>query len=157
MTAQQAPAAKCPFCLAGGEGPPGGGPILWEDELWYVCHAAAPYGVAGWMTLYTKRHTPSPAYFDAAEAATFGERLSRLERVLGEVTGALRIYTASMNEGYEHFHCHMVPRYAQMPGNARTWGVFDLQRRSRAGEVTVDASEVEQLSERYRARLTSTS
>jgi diadenosine tetraphosphate (Ap4A) HIT family hydrolase len=157
MTAQEAPEANCPFCLTGGEDPPGDGPVLWEDDLWYVRHAAAPYGVAGWMTLYTKRHTPSPAYFAAAEAAAFGGRLSHLERVLEEVTGALRIYTASMNEAYDHFHCHMVPRYAQMPGNVRTWGVFDLQRRSRAGDVTVDPSEVEQISERYRARLASTS
>jgi hypothetical protein len=29
----------------------------------------------------------------------------------------------------------MVPRYAEMPKGAKAWGVFDLQRAAREGEV----------------------
>ena len=69
------------------------------------------------------------------------------------MTGALRIYTAAMGESFPHFHGHMVPRYAQMPDDAKAWQVFDLQRRSNAGEVTVDAAEVERIIAAYRERL----
>jgi purine nucleoside permease len=43
----------------------------------------------------------------------------------------------------------MVPRYAQMPRDARGWSVFDLQRAVGAGEVDVDRVEVERISSAY--------
>lgn len=147
----QGPAQDCPFCLT--EQNRSGDPILWEDDLWYVRHHHKPYPVAGWLTLVAKRHVESPAYFDEPEQASFGPRLTLLERTLEDVTGALRIYTASMNEAFGHVHVHMVPRYARMPGDVRTWGVFGLQRSAREGAVSVDADEVAAISERFRARL----
>jgi diadenosine tetraphosphate (Ap4A) HIT family hydrolase len=126
---------------------------LYEDDLWSVRHADAPYGVAGWMLLLTKRHVAGPAHFDDDEAGRFGWALRHFERVLEEVTGALRIYTAAMGESHPHFHAHMVPRYAQMPKNAKAWGVFDLQRAAAAGEVTVDEAEVARICGAYRAAL----
>jgi hypothetical protein len=44
--------------------------------------------------------------------------LQRLERILREATGALRIYTASLNEGTPHFHRHLLARLSTMPNNA---------------------------------------
>jgi diadenosine tetraphosphate (Ap4A) HIT family hydrolase len=101
------------------------------------------------MMLVSRRHVAGPAHFDDREAASFGPTLRHLERVLEEVTGALRIYTAAMGESHPHFHCHMVPRYAEMPKGAKAWGVFDLQRAAGAGEITVDAAEVKRLCEAY--------
>ena len=69
-----------------------------------------------------------PAHFDDREAAVFGVALRHFERMLEQVTGALRIYTAAMGESHPHFHAHMVPRYATMPRDAKAWSVFDLQR-----------------------------
>jgi diadenosine tetraphosphate (Ap4A) HIT family hydrolase len=130
-----------------------GGPTparaLFENELWHVRHIDAPYGVAGWMMLISQRHVGGPAHFDDREAASFGPTLRHLEKVLEEVTGALRIYTAAMGESHPHFHCHMVPRYAVTPGGAKAWGLFDLQRAAGAGEVTVDPAEVTRLVELY--------
>jgi diadenosine tetraphosphate (Ap4A) HIT family hydrolase len=54
-----------------------------------------------------------------------------------------------MGESHPHFHAHMVPRYAQMPRDARGWSVFDLQRAAGAGEVDVDRGEVERISAAY--------
>ena len=145
--------ATCNICRANaGESPIPGG-IIFENDLWLVRHSPPPYGVAGWMTLHSQRHVGGPAHFDDAEAASFGPMLRHLEKVLEEVTGALRIYTAAMGESFPHFHGHMVPRYAQMPDDAKAWAVFDLQRRAAAGEVTVDAAEVERITAEYRRRL----
>jgi diadenosine tetraphosphate (Ap4A) HIT family hydrolase len=131
------------------------GDALYEDDLWLVRHADAPYGVPGWMMLLTKRHVGGPAHFDDEEARRFGGALRHFERVLEEVTGALRIYTAAMGESHPHFHAHMVPRYASMPKDAKAWGVFDLQRAAGAGEIAVDAGEVARISAAYRAALQS--
>jgi diadenosine tetraphosphate (Ap4A) HIT family hydrolase len=128
---------------------------LYEDELWHVRHAE-PAGVPGWMLLITKRHVGGPAHFDDREAAAFGPALRHFERVLEQVTGALRIYTAAMGESHPHFHAHMVPRYAEMPRDARAWSVFDLQRAVGAGEVPVELAEVQRISVAYARALRDT-
>src|SRR5262249_9334287 len=92
-------------------------------------------------------------HFDDREATAFGPALRHFERVLERVTGALRIYTAAMGESHPHFHCHMVPRYATMPREARAWSVFDLQRAVGANEVPVDLDEVARISAAYQAAL----
>ena len=128
------------------------GPNLYEDALWCV-RAAEPAGVPGWMMMIARRHVAGPAHFDEREAAAFGFALRHFERVLEQVTGALRIYTAALGESSPHFHAHMVPRYAVMPRDAKAWNVFDLQRAVGAGEVPVDRGEVERISEAYRQAL----
>ena len=146
--------ATCGICKQNaGETPIPAG-IIWENEHWLVRHSPPPYGVAGWMTLHTQRHVGGPAHFNDAEAASFGPTLRHLEKTLEEVTGALRIYTAAMGESFPHFHGHMVPRYAVMPGDAKAWGVFDLQRQAAEGLVTVNAGQVAEIVAQYKARLT---
>ena len=125
---------------------------LYEDDLWHIRHAE-PAGVPGWMLLITKRHVGGPAHFDDAEARAFGPALRHFERVLEQISGALRIYTAAMGESHPHFHAHMVPRYREMPRGASAWSVFDLQRAAGAGEIQVDAAEVARVSEAYRRAL----
>jgi diadenosine tetraphosphate (Ap4A) HIT family hydrolase len=126
---------------------------LFENGLWHVRHLDPPYGLPGWMMLISRRHVAGPAHFDDNEAASFGPTLRHLERHLELVTGALRIYTAALGESHPHFHCHMVPRYTEMPKGSRAWAVFDLQRAAGAGEIAVDPAEVARVSERYAAAL----
>jgi diadenosine tetraphosphate (Ap4A) HIT family hydrolase len=130
--------ASCGMCtkLAASSEP------VFENELWHVRPIDPPSGVPGWMMLVARRHVPGPAQFDAREVASFGPTWCHLQRVLLEVTGALRIYTAAMGESSPHFHGHLVPRFAQMPKDAKGWSVFDLERAAKAGEVQVDAAEV---------------
>jgi len=122
---------------------------LFENELWHVRHIEGPHAVPGWMLLVAKRHVAGPAHFDDREARSFGPTLRRLQQALLDVSGALRIYTAALGESSPHFHCHMVPRYAAMPKDAKAWAVFDLQRAAAAGEVQVDPLEVSRVSEAY--------
>jgi diadenosine tetraphosphate (Ap4A) HIT family hydrolase len=95
--------------------------------------------------MVARRHVPGPAHFDAREMASFGPTWCHLQRVLLEVTGALRIYTAAMGESSPHFHGHLVPRYAAMPKAAKGWAVFDLERAAKAGEIMPDDTEVQRL------------
>jgi diadenosine tetraphosphate (Ap4A) HIT family hydrolase len=132
---------------------PGRKEPLFEDELWHVRHASPPFGVAGWMMLISRRHVAGPAHFNEEEAESFGLALRHFERVLEDITGALRIYTAAMGESSHHFHAHMVPRYSTMPKGAVAWGVFDLERAAKAGEISIDPGEVSRLSEAYRRAL----
>src|SRR5687768_9325934 len=91
---------------------------VFENELWHVRPITPPCAVPGWVMLITRRHVPGPAAFDDRETHSFGPTFRHLQRVLLEVSGALRIYSAAMGEGSPHFHCHLVPRYAEMPNQA---------------------------------------
>jgi diadenosine tetraphosphate (Ap4A) HIT family hydrolase len=126
---------------------------LYEDDLWHVRHAGPPYALPGWMMMISRRHVGGPAHFNDAEAHSFGIALRHFESVLEEITGALRIYTAALGESSPHFHAHMVPRYAQMPKDAKAWAVFDLERAVKAGEIEVDLNEVERISKAYHEAL----
>jgi diadenosine tetraphosphate (Ap4A) HIT family hydrolase len=128
-------------------------PPLFQNQLWQVQQISAPSGVPGWMLLVSQRHLAGPAFFDDREAASFGPTLRHLQRALLDVTGALRIYMAAMGESSPHFHCHLVPRYASMPKDARAWGVFDLQRAAAAGEIEVDPAATARMAEAYRQAL----
>ncbi|HEX3773195.1 MAG TPA: hypothetical protein VHV51_01965 [Polyangiaceae bacterium] len=128
--------ANCGICSKLQTGAPS---ALFENELWHVRAADEPLGVPGWLMLITRRHVQSPAQFDVREIESFGPTLAHLQRALLEVTGALRIYLAAMGESSPHFHAHLVPRYRDMPKDAKAWAVFDLQRAAAAGEIPVDA------------------
>jgi len=126
---------------------------VFENELWHVRPIDAPSGVPGWMMLVARRHVAGPAQFDSREIASFGPTWCHLQRVLLEVTGALRIYTAALGESSAHFHGHLIPRFEQMPKDAKGWGVFDLERAAKAGEVQVDVAEVAHLIGAFRTAL----
>ena len=130
--------------LGGSEAPP-----VFENDLWHVRPLDAPSGVPGWMILVARRHVPGPAHFDAREIASFGPTWCHLQRVLLDVTGALRIYTAALGESSPHFHGHLVPRFERMPQDASGWAVFDLERAAKAGEVQVDSAEVARLTRAF--------
>ena len=126
---------------------------VFENDLWHVRAIDAPSGVPGWMMMVARRHVPGPAHFDSREIASFGPTWCHLQRVLLEVTGALRIYTAAMGESSAHFHGHLVPRFEHMPKDAKGWAVFDLERAAKTGEVLVDGAEVARLTRAFESAL----
>jgi len=134
-----------------GERPVPGG-VVFENALWMV-FAAPRNGVAGWMMLHARRHVPGPAHFSDVEAASFGPTLRHLELALEGITGALRVYTAAMGESFPHFHCHMVPRYRDMPNEASGWSVFDLPRLAAEGAIPVDPIESLRVADAFKERL----
>ena len=99
--------------------------VVFENELWHVRPIDEPSGVPGWMMLVARRHVPGPAHFNAREVASFGPTWCHLQRVLLDVTGALRIYSAAMGESSPHFHGHLVPRFTSMPKDAKDiWAIL---------------------------------
>jgi diadenosine tetraphosphate (Ap4A) HIT family hydrolase len=129
--------------------------ILFETDKWLVRSISSTPAVAGWLILQAKRHSVDPADFDAAEAATFGPMMQRIAHLLREITGAVRIYIGSLNEGVPHFHCHRLPRLPVMPNNALGWSAFGLSEAARRGEVRADPEEVERVLAALRERSTS--
>lgn len=128
---------------------------VFENELWHVRPIGGPTAVPGWMLMVARRHVAGPAQFDAREIASFGPTWCHLQKLLLEVTSALRIYTAALGEASPHFHGHLIPRYAEMPKQAKGFAVFDLERAARAGEVELDAARVERVTRDFRAALAS--
>ena len=126
--------------------------VIAETDTWLLHHCEPPYGVAGWVTLQTKRHVPGPGYFDDREAASFGPALRHVARLLQDASGAEKVYIAALGEAHPHFHCHLVPRYG---GEApvKGWGVFLQPGEAAAGRVSVDEAAVERIVATLRAAL----
>jgi diadenosine tetraphosphate (Ap4A) HIT family hydrolase len=129
------------------------GDAIFENDLWLVRRMPPGVGVPGWVMVNSQRHVPGIAHFDDREAANFGLAFRHLARVLEQVTGAPRIYSAAMGESFPHFHAHLVPRYEQMPNDASAWAVFDLYRATQQGEVVIDRDEATRIAEAYGAAL----
>ena len=128
--------------------------ILWQCGAFQLRHAAAPYGVAGWLVLQTHAHTPGPAAFDDAQAAALGPALraasAALQAALGPA-GCQRVYVAALGEAHHHFHMHLVPRMADGPAG---WSVFGQQADAVAGRAPpVDAAAVAAVSARVAAAM----
>jgi diadenosine tetraphosphate (Ap4A) HIT family hydrolase len=124
-----------------------------QDELWVVHPIPQGNGVPGWLLVQSRRHVAGIQELDAAEAASLGPLLVRLQRVLIEVTGAERIYTASLNESAPHLHIHLAPRYATMPADATGFRLFDLLRATASGEIPADREGAARIADQLRARL----
>lgn len=88
---------------------------IYEEEGWLLYPIEAPTPVVGWVVLCTRRHAASAADFDDREAERFGALLRRVTRVLAQLSGAPRIYTAALGEKVPHFHAHLVPRAEGAP------------------------------------------
>ena len=125
--------------------------ILFEDNLWLLHSSGPPYGVAGWLTLQTKRHVPGPFEFSDAEAASFGPTLRAACAALLSASGAAKVYTAALGEAHAHFHCHLVPR--AVDAAVKGWALFGQQAEAAAGRVEVDPARVEEICLGMRERM----
>ena len=145
----------CPFCkIAEGDGGPDAG-IVFQDEHWLVRTISPTPAVAGWLLLQARRHITDSAELNAAEAAGFGPLLQRTSSAVREVTGALRVYLGSLNEGTPHFHTHILPRLPEMPNGALGWNAFGLSALAARGEVRADPADVQRVLAAIRDRLQS--
>lgn len=126
---------------------------IWRNERWILRHAAAPYGVIGWLTLYSQRHVPGIADLDAREAASLGVVLQKASQELRQATNAERIYIAALAESCPHFHCHLVPRYADIPPEEVGWNLFQAGLRASRGEVVISPGAVRAISNEMADRL----
>ncbi|MCC6178741.1 MAG: HIT family protein [Chloroflexi bacterium] len=146
-------ATPCPICaFANRTDDPTAG-IVFQDEHWLVRSISNTPAVAGWLLLQARRHIADSADLDAAEAASLGPILQRTSSAVREVTGAVRVYLGSLNEGSPHFHVHVLPRLPEMPNGALGWSAFGLSALAQRGEVRADPEDVRRILGEIRDRL----
>jgi diadenosine tetraphosphate (Ap4A) HIT family hydrolase len=119
--------------------------VVYEDAQWIVRSISKQPAIAGWLIIQSRRHIADVSELDRAEAESFGPLLCQISRLLRSATGALRIYTGSLNEGTPHFHTHVLPRLPEMPNNALGWNAFGLSAAAQRGEVRANPAEVERV------------
>jgi len=119
--------------------------VVFADDTWLVRSISSAPAIAGWLILQSRRHIADASEMNASESATYGPVLQRFSSLLRQVTGALRVYTGSLNEGVPHFHTHLLPRLPEMPNNALGWNAFALSDLARRGELRAPPEEVERV------------
>jgi diadenosine tetraphosphate (Ap4A) HIT family hydrolase len=84
---------------------------VWEDAHWRLTMSLVAE-VPGFSYLEPKRHIPHVTDLDGEEAATFGEVLARITRVLRDETGAALVYVYIFGGSITHLHVHLAPHRA---------------------------------------------
>jgi diadenosine tetraphosphate (Ap4A) HIT family hydrolase len=146
--------SDCLVCreLGGDVELPGG--LVYEDTEVAAFHVPplpelgrpAPY--LGHLLVVTRRHAPSLADLDDDEAAAVGRVTARLARVLTDVAGAERVFSAVVGTGIPHFHQHLLPRYPDTPPDVPWHSVDDWE-----GAPRGDADSIAELASRLRSGL----
>jgi diadenosine tetraphosphate (Ap4A) HIT family hydrolase len=100
--------------------------LLREGGL--VLHAFLdPTPLLGWLVLTSERH--ARAWYDLRgdELATLGPLTARVMAAQREALGAEHVYAFAIGDVLQHFHLHLVPRYADSPARLRGRGCFDAR------------------------------
>jgi histidine triad (HIT) family protein len=102
---------------------PGG--AIHQDDLLSVSHRAAPDGGSdtylGYVIIETRRHALGVTDLTRAEAQAVGEWVSTMARALTAVVAAEHVYAFVLGDHVEHFHEHVVARFAGAP--VEFWGI----------------------------------
>ena len=111
---------------------------LYADEHW---RATTATDAPGWVMLLNRRHNPGWLWdLSDAEASSYGTHLRAISQAITAVTGAERVYLIALGENTLHFHCLLIPRFADTPADMRGAGLLghaaELADPARALEVT---------------------
>jgi histidine triad (HIT) family protein len=101
------------------------GGAIHQDDLLFVSHRAAPDNGSdtylGYVMIETRRHTLGVTDLTRAEAQAAGDWVTRPARALTAVVRAEHVYAFVLGDHVEHFHEHVVARYAGTP--SEFWGI----------------------------------
>lgn len=101
-----------------------GGLLLREGG--FVLHVLAdPSPLGGWLVLTSERHARAWYDLTAAESAALGSLAARVMAVQRSVLGAEHVYAFAIGDVLQHFHLHLVPRYASTPDRLRGRRCFE--------------------------------
>jgi len=111
---------------------------LYADEHW---RATTATDAPGWVMLLNRRHNPGWLWdLTDDEASSYGGHLRAISQAITAVCGAQRVYLIALGENTLHFHCLLIPRFADTPADLRGAGLLghaaDLADPARALEVT---------------------
>lgn len=131
----------CEICATQrGEGPLVA-PLVWKDELVFVCHAASDNGhvVLGHLIVETRRHA---AYLDGlsdAEAQAVGRAVHRAAVGLRAELDVEFAHAAVINQRMEHFHQHVYVRHRGTPAEFGWWRADEWPDAPHGGAAEVSA------------------
>jgi ATP adenylyltransferase len=131
---------SCEICAAQrGQGPLIA-PLVWQDEMLFVCHAAASDGqvVLGHLIVETRRHVAYLHGLSDAEAQAVGRAVHRAAVGLRAELDVEFIHSAVVNQRMEHFHQHVFVRHRGTPAEFGWWPAsgWPYAPRGNAGEVS---------------------
>lgn len=116
-----------------------GGVLLRRDG--FILHAVAQHTpVGGWLVLTSERHARAWYELTAEESAAVGALTREVMRAQREALGAEHVYAFAIGDVLQHFHLHLVPRFAQTPQRFRGRGVFDAKPEDGLSDVEVAAA-----------------
>lgn len=103
------------------------GPVIFEGKYWIVDHAY-PTHFVGWLVIVLKRHCEAMHELTPTEFAELAELQQKIIRLFHEVLHTDKEYVALFAEapGFEHLHCHVIPRTREYPAEYRGAKAFAL-------------------------------
>jgi ATP adenylyltransferase len=140
---------ECVICLKHQERGPLTGQLVGRAEGFRIYHAQPDdqgFSPFGWLFIESERHVPYLTDLNEDEATAVGGLRTRLARALRDELDAEYVLTFVLGLGVAHFHEHLVPRMPGVPKDV-PWHSSDETLRK------ADVTEVRELAERVRARL----
>ena len=107
----------------------------------FILHAIAqPTPVKGWLVLTSERH--ARAWYDLTpeEAAALGPIAREVMRAQMTALHAEHVYAFAIGDVLQHFHLHLVPRFAGTPAHHRGRAAFDAPASEAMPQAEVEAA-----------------
>jgi diadenosine tetraphosphate (Ap4A) HIT family hydrolase len=121
------PRTACTECelLRGERTAPGG--ILYREGGLALHMVTDPSPLRGWLVLASERHARAWYDLEAAPLAALGPLAARVMAAQRAVLGAEHVYAFAIGDVLQHFHLHLVPRFADTPARLRGRGCFEAR------------------------------
>lgn len=125
---------SCVACqiVRGVRAPPCG--ILFRQAGFLLHAVAAATPLRGWLVLTSERHARAWYDLDEGELGALGPLAARVMAAQRAALGAEHVYAFAIGDVVQHFHLHLVPRYADTPERLRGRRCFE----GRADEMLPD-------------------
>lgn len=104
----------------------------------FLLHAVnQPTPVKGWLVLTSERHARAWYDLTVEESAALGPFARQVMRAQLSVLKAEHVYALALGDVLQHFHLHLVPRFAETPPQHRGRAAFDAPASDAVGEADV--------------------